>query len=140
MKKLKLIMAVVILVLFCVNIAPAGDRTFFWDQNTEADLKMYTLYRSAAPDVQAEAGNLWLKIWKPGENPDTADLVNVEYIVNGDGNCTLPYNIIPDGVYYFVMTASDTAGNESGRSNEVSTIIDDTAPAPPGGLQCAPAQ
>lgn len=133
---IKRILMVIILMVMCISVSSfAGNKTFVWDKNTEADLKHYTIYRASAPDVQAIPANLYHQVWKPGENPDAGDPVNVEY--NDVGNtCELPRNILPDGTYYFVLTASDEAGNESGRSNEVSTIIDDTAPAPPGGFQC----
>lgn len=133
--KIKRILMAFVFVLMCLSISVAAQRTFVWDKNTESDLKHYTIYRSSAPDVQAITGNLYLRVYKPGENPDINDPYNVEY--NNVGNtCELPRNILPDGTYYFVLTASDVAGNESGKSNEVSTIVDDTAPAPPGGFQC----
>jgi len=133
----KRILMGIILFLLCISVASfAGNKTFVWDKNTEADLKHYTLYRASAPDVQAIPANLYHRIYKPGENPDTNDPVNVEYAEGTGETAELARNILPDGTYYFVITASDNAGNESGRSNEVSTIIDDTAPAPPGGLKC----
>ncbi len=135
----KLIMAI-IFISMCISIqAPvsfAADRIFEWDQNSESDLKGYKIYRAAAPNVDAIPGNLWLTIYKPGENPDPGDAANAEYIVGPSNQCVLPRNILPDGTYYFVLTAFDNALNESGKSNEVSTIIDDTAPAPPNGFQC----
>lgn len=133
---IKRIMMASILILMMVAIAPAADRIFEWDQNTESDLKGYKMYRAAAPNVVVEAGNLWLTVWKPGENPDAGNAAYAEYIVGPQGQCVLPRNILPDGTYYFVLTAFDNANNESGASNEVSTIIDDTAPAPPNGFQC----
>jgi hypothetical protein len=42
---------------------------------------------------------------------------------------------VPDGTYYWVATAYDAAGNESGPSNEVSATFDTTAPAAPGTLR-----
>ena len=39
---------------------------------------------------------------------------------------------LPDGVYYFALTAVDLAGNESGFSNEVmAEISEGTVPPPP---------
>lgn len=131
---------VAILVLMCISVSFAADRVFEWDMNTESDLKGYKIYRATAPNVdEKNQANLWLMIWKPGENPDPANSINAEYIVGTQGQCVLPRSILPDGTYYFVLTAFDVALNESGKSNEVSTIIDDTAPAPPNGFQCNPA-
>lgn len=149
---MKRLFMVVLLVLMMVTYAPAADRVFEWDQNTESDLKGYKMYRSVSsgnwliPDPSDPSKqilnptNLWLTVWKPGENPDTGNTAYDEYIVGPQGQCMLPRNILPDGTYYFVLTAFDNALNESGTSNEVSTIIDDTAPAPPNGFQCNQAQ
>jgi len=38
---------------------------------------------------------------------------------------------VPDGVLFFVLTAYDNHGNESGKSNEVSTDLDTEAPTAP---------
>lgn len=133
---MKRFLTIVILMLLCVSVSFAGDRIFEWDQNSESDLKGYRIYRSAAPNVQVNTNNLYLNVWKPGENPDAQDPKNAEYVVGPQGQCILARSILPDGTYYFVLTAFDTANNESGKSNEVSTVIDDTAPAPPNGFQC----
>ena len=48
------------------------------------------------------------------------------------------YTIIrPDGDWFFVVTAVDEAGNESGYSNEVTTNIDTVPPMIPGTLRIA---
>lgn len=44
---------------------------------------------------------------------------------------------LPDGTYYFSVTAYDFYGNESGYSNECIKIMDTTVPKPPGGFQCS---
>ncbi|MCK5613132.1 hypothetical protein KAR91_65265 [Candidatus Pacearchaeota archaeon] len=133
---MKRLFTIFILVLLCVSVSFAGDRIFEWDQNTEADLKGYKIYRSATPNVQVDTNNLYLNVWKPGENPDVSNPKNAEYVVGSAGQCVLARSILPDGTYYFVLTAFDNSNNESGKSNEVSTVIDDTAPAPPNGFQC----
>jgi len=59
------------------------------------------------------------------------------YVQNIDvGNVTL-YTIknLPDGKYFFSVTAYDTMDNESDYSNEVNTLIDNTAPGIPELLQ-----
>lgn len=131
----KFLMAIVF-VFMCISLSFAGDRIFEWDQNTESDLKGYRIYRASAPNVAVIPANLYLNVWKPGENPDAQDPKNAEYVVGPANQCMLARSILPDGTYYFVLTAFDNANNESGKSNEVSTIIDDTAPAPPNGFQC----
>jgi len=45
---------------------------------------------------------------------------------------------LPDGKYYFVVTAIDEADNESGYSNEVTTSIDTMPPMVPGTLRIVP--
>jgi len=42
---------------------------------------------------------------------------------------------LPDGLYYFAVTAYDTYGNESDFSNEVSTTLDTVRPGRPGGCR-----
>lgn len=51
----------------------------------------------------------------------------------GTNQCTA--GAIADGTWYFVATAYDSAGNESGYSNQVSTVLDSTAPGAPGNLK-----
>ncbi len=115
-RTMKRIVVAIILVLLMVMNAPAAQKVFTWDANTEADLAGYRLYQSNVSG-QYTIGLDWI-----AEIPA--------------GTETLIYDMTPDGTYYFVLTAFDVNGNESGYSNEVSTVIDETAPAPPGGLQC----
>jgi len=42
---------------------------------------------------------------------------------------------VPDGTWYWIMTAYDTQGNESGKSNEVSATVDSTPPGAPTILE-----
>ena len=111
---MKRIWMAIILVLLMISYAPAAQKVFTWDANTEADLAGYRLYMS---NTSGSYG--------------TTPIATIPA-----GTETLNYDVSPDGTYYFVMTAYDTNDNESGYSNEVSTVIDETAPAPPGGLQC----
>lgn len=112
MKKL-IIMTIVFLLL--AGTAIAANVSFRWDANTETDLAGYRLYQTETSGVY----------------------------IYGDGNqvATIPAGTeevtladVTDGQHYWVLTAYDMSGNESGRSNEVSTIIDSVPPAPPGGL------
>ncbi len=125
MRKLFIIMAVV-LFLSMGSIAGAANVTFRWDANTEPDLAKYKLYQAevaGGPYVKAQVvgeGNLVAIIMLA----DLADVQNPEYtLVN-----------VADGTHYWVLTAADLSNNESGFSNEVTTTIDSTPPAPPSGL------
>ena len=80
-----------------------------WDANIESDLAGYKLYK----------GN------ESGVYNDVTDVGNVtQYTVD-----------VPDGTWYFALSAYDTSDNESGYSNEVSTLTDSTSPAIPGMLE-----
>jgi hypothetical protein len=116
----------IVLVLLWANVAPAAVRTFAWDQNTEP-VEHYRMYRAVAPDVQVEPGGLWLKAYPPGQNPDPGDLANIEFTINAEGAVEVSRNMLPDGSYYLVVTAVSSEGQESGKSNEIYTIIYDNA-------------
>jgi fibronectin type 3 domain-containing protein len=76
----------------------AREVTLTWDANSEPDLSHYVVYWGTASRIYtANSGNIGLK---------------TEY------KCQIP----DDGVvYYFAVTAVDTAGLESNFSNEVNT-------------------
>lgn len=115
MKKL-FAFAVISLLLFNVASADAATirLTFGWDANTEADLAGYRIYRSTTSGQYTYgAANALASYGKV--TTGAADVTGAE-----------------GQRIYFVLTAFDTTGNESGPSNEVSyTIPDTTAPAPP---------
>lgn len=119
MKKL-LALIVLALALFVASPAVAGTKTitFAWEQPGDiSDLQGWKLYVSEA------AGGPY----------------TIQTTINYDGNPLQEYQsaqpiISPDGqrkTYYFVVTAFDQSGNESGYSNEVSAIIDFEAPLLP---------
>lgn len=116
MKKVILLLAV--LVMFSIPtgaVAGTSNVTLAWDAPTTnadgtplTDLKGYKLYYGP------ESGNYTQSI----------DVGNVtEYKVVS----------LPDGPYYFVVTAYDTGGNEGDYSNEVNTVLDTVPPGNPGG-------
>ncbi len=123
MKKLILTLLAVLLL---AGTAFAANVTFRWDANTETDLAKYKLYQAGTaggPYIKAQVvgeGNL-VAIVLLANLPDPA---NPEYTLTG----------VADGRHYWVLTAADLSNNESGFSNEVTTVIDSTPPAPPGGL------
>lgn len=116
MKKVISLFIVLLVSLFLIaSPVLAKDVIFEWDANMESDLAGYRLYQSNTSGLYTfGAGN------------------EVKEILVGTETCTLN---ITDGTWFWVLTAYDSNGNESGPSNEVSTNIDQTAPAPPTNLQ-----
>jgi hypothetical protein len=107
-----IIVAAIIMAVAIVGNARAGEVTLAWDANTETDLAGYKIY--------------WSTTVAGGPYPNKVDVGKVtQYIVKN----------LPDGTYWFVATAYDTAGNESAYSNEVSVRIDGTAPMKPNQLR-----
>lgn len=79
-----------------------------WGANTEADLGGYKLHYgtgSGSYSQHLDVGKVLTKTVTVGE-----------------------------GTWYFVLSAYDTAGNESGYGPEASILVDATAPGVPGGL------
>jgi hypothetical protein len=85
-------------VALTVNSAPTSSVTLTWNQNSESDLAGYKVYRSTTPGVYGAP------------------------IATLQGNvATYQATGLQAGTtYYFVVTAYDSSGNESGFSNEVS--------------------
>ena len=98
-----IVVMVALLVGVCAGQAAAAQVTLAWDANTEPDVSGYNLYlgtSSGAYGAPINVGN-----------------VNT-FTVTG----------LADGkAYFFVMTAYDTFGNESGYSNEVPYTTPGTA-------------
>lgn len=98
-----------------VTAAWAGLVRVSWDANTESDLAGYKLY------MRHESN--------PSYDWDAPAWVTDNPLATSYEGLNLPDN---GGRYYFVLTAYDTSGNESGPSNEVSYLTPDTIPpAPP---------
>jgi hypothetical protein len=118
----KLLLALITAVLFVALAAPtwAGNKqlTFLWEQDLPAsnDLKEWRIYSATQ-----SGGPYTLMATVPFVNPQV--------------NYSSPQQMAsPDGQrvhHFFVLTAADTSGNESGYSNEVDTWIDFEAPGPP---------
>lgn len=102
------------LVIIGVTNSQAGQVVFEWDANSESDLAGYRLYQTSSP-----GGYVF------GE----ANAVGV--IPAGTETFTLTMNV--DGTFFWVVTAYDTADNESGPSNEVTTEVNFKPPSPPTG-------
>ena len=109
-----------------LNPCYALDVTLAWDANTEADLAGYKIYYdmdSGHPyqGTGAENGSAPSPIdVSPAEDEDP-NLLVVQYTVRN----------LPDGTYYFAVTAYNTEGLESGYSNEVSATGSATPPSTP---------
>jgi fibronectin type 3 domain-containing protein len=102
-------------VLFCSVVLKAASLELSWNPNTtDADLASYNIYKASTSGAYTKGQPLAV-------------------IVKG----TVTYSLLnpTDGMYYFVVTAVDTSGNESGFSNEVSIKVDLTSPVKPTGLQ-----
>jgi hypothetical protein len=101
----------------------AGTKTltFAWEQTLPSpnDLKEWRIYKATTPNVAVAPANLW---------------ATVTYVAP-QTTYTSPQSLVsPDGqaiTYYFVLTAVDAAGNESGKSNEVIQLIDFQGPGSP---------
>lgn len=90
----------------------AADVQFGWDANTETDLAGYRLYQSATSGAY---GSTFIT-----EIPA--------------GTQTYTQLGVAEGTHFWVLTAFDIAGNESGYSNEVVLVVDETPPEPPTGF------
>ncbi len=102
---------VLALILTWAGLAHAADVTLQWTPNTETDLAGYRAYQATTPGGHT---------FGPGNE--------VAAVPAGTVDVTLT---VPNGTYYWVVTALDGDDNESGPSNEVTKRIDTTAPAAP---------
>ena len=110
MKALMILIASLIIGVGGPGVVGAKPVSLDWNDNTEADLAGYKVYRGTV------SGGPYSEIASVTESFYT-DEVTV------------------DGSYFWVVTAYDTEGLESGYSNEVSLVLDTTPPEPPTGLQ-----
>lgn len=117
MKKVALFSLVCLFLFSGVCLAGTKTLNFAWNQEMSADFAGWKLYSSET------AGGPYTLFTTVNYN----GTVLPEY--------TSSQNLVsPDGeqkTYYFTLTAFDLAANESGRSNEVSTVIDFLAPGVP---------
>ena len=108
--------------IYFVNSTYAFDVTLAWDANSETDLAGYKVYYgTTAGDPYSGSGS------SEGASPIIVPLSSLanpsspEFSVHG----------LADGTYFFVATAYNTAGLESGYSNEVSAQSSTTPPTTP---------
>lgn len=108
-----------IVILFCLlSIASAADITLGWDVPTEdiakGDFAGWRIYSSLTSGTGYQ--------FMTNGQIDYTDVFDYKVTVS------IP-EVVGDSVtYYFVVTAFDTSGNESGYSNEVSKEFSDTTP------------
>ena len=124
MEKLKssrevLVVLIALLVVSLFLLVPvvrgASDVSFKWDANTETDLAGYRIYQSTTSGQYTYGA-----VTAVGTIPAGTETVTV--------------NVPDDGTYFWVMTAFDNGGNESGPSNEVTKLLD-SPPASPKGFR-----
>jgi hypothetical protein len=109
LKLLHLLVMVLLLIVFSFCPSLAKDYTLEWEANEEPNVEGYKLYYSIDwPGPPYEGLH---PLYPHSDSP--IDVGNVtEYTL---------HDLEDDVVYYFVITAYDSEGNESGYSNQVST-------------------
>jgi len=124
MRKLLFVLIAILFALTAASPGFARDRelTFEWEQEVPADLAGWNLYVKAGSSGGGYLANYQL-------------LTTIVY--TGNILATYTSDVLmqsPDNEtheYFFVLTAFDLDGNESGASNEVSAIIDFIPPGAP---------
>lgn len=130
-KKIGIALILVLAVVFSLSLtvgagiqrADAGELTFAWDANTEANLMGYRLYSSTT------AGGPYVQVGNNASDMDItldklADPVNPLYVFTA-------YNGVENEKTYFVLTAFDDCGLESGYSTEVAVCFNENPPTAP---------
>lgn len=109
MKKLLMM----ILIILCIPMAAqATEVSFIWDLNSENDIHAYRLYQSQNSGNFPSGWTMAAYIYHP-QNMVTID--------------------VQTGTWYWVLTAQDSEGLQSGPSNEVTAVVshDDPVNQPP---------
>jgi len=114
MKRVTIILAMAIMLMLTTTAWAATNVSFQWDANTEPDLAGYNIYQSDISGVY-----------------DISKLIGT---VDKADCCQFTKDGVPDGTWFWVATAFDTFGNESGYSNEVTDTLNTEPPAPPQNL------
>ena len=102
--------------IFCVVVVPAGlarDVGLQWNANPETDLEGYRIYYSTTSGAPYEGVGA-----EEGDSPIDVKAADVE---EGDTARFTLTGLSDDLDYYFVLTAYNTSGKESGYSVEVTT-------------------
>lgn len=113
--KIALILSLIATPVFASSVG------FIWDPNVEPDLAGYRMYKSSTS----------MNYVRVVDNPDTENLlVDIPCGPNDTTCSTYKWEDVPDGTYFWIVTAYDTEGHESGFSNEVTATIN-ASPKPP---------
>ena len=110
----KIFFALLMILAFAGTSLAASNVTFQWTANIEPDLAGYRLYQSASSGIYVY-----------GEGNEVIDIPVGTAIGTAQ---------VQDGTWFWVLRAYDTAGNESGDSNEVTKALNSVGPADPAGL------
>ena len=115
MKKMIVVLMLLSFVSVCFSAEFAigvtvTDVSFQWDANPETDISGYNIYRSNVSGAY--------------DSTKLVGTVNSPVVKFTDVG-------VEDGVWYWVITAFDTAGNEGGYSAELTATLDTVAPDPP---------
>ena len=115
MKRILFVLVFILMLVYPVVLSADSSITLIWDGNNhEADLAGYRVYQSSVAGVY-DSTNFVAEVLKEFHTATLKD--------------------IPDGKYYWVITAYDTCGNESTHSNEVTYTIDTSPPVAPTGAK-----
>lgn len=125
---MKRVFLIIIACLFLAGVAYADSSvTFTWDKNSEQDLAGYRLYQTDTPDGQVVGTDVPVADIAP-----EAGLYDHGIIPNLDPNKdAYTLTSVPDNTWYWILTAYDNQGNESGKSNEVTATVDSVPPGNP---------
>lgn len=109
-KKTGFVLAALFYIVFALStFCSAADVTLAWDPNTEADLAGYRIYKTLTPDQYT-----FVK-----DDPDNNNKV-------WEGTAVTSTISVEEGQCWFVATAYDISGNESGPSNQVVYLMQPT--------------
>jgi hypothetical protein len=102
----KFLLTFLLLLLPLMAEATVVKLVFEWDANTESDLAGYRLFDSN------QQGGPYTQVLQVGRVTTCEDTIEID----------------PGQTVYYVLRAFDTAGNESGNSNEVAFFLSETTP------------
>ena len=99
-----------------------SEITFNWDRSPETDATGYRFYQSTASGSYVYG-------------PSSPNLKGTIPQAPAGSIPAFTLTAMPDGTCFWVVTAFDAKGNESGPSNEISVVLDTTPPASPKNLK-----
>jgi hypothetical protein len=114
MVRVKVATFLVVLLLLGGVVYAGNPLGLTWNNNTEPDLAGYYVYEATSPGGYG--------------------ITFAMSVPAGTNSVTFPLSHT-SGKFYWVVTAFDTTGNQSGYSNEVTATFDYAAPQPPTGCQ-----